>query len=122
MPDIAQRMDTRRKILSVEEIRKRAGSTPIRWISGAFDPLLAEHARRLSAFRSSGELLAVVVQDSTESLLSQRARAELVAALAVVDFVTLQADGVPRDHLDDHSISERFVERVRRRHNAKGSS
>lgn len=64
---------------------------------GCFDPVTAEHARRLAEIAAAGRPLAAVVVDPPDPLLSRRARAELVAALAVVDYVLLPGEeGVER--------------------------
>ena len=81
-------MDTRSKILSPAdalEIQAR----PIAIVTGTFDVLRAAHARELEAVRlkSGDAALLVVVLPGCGELLSQRARAELVAALRVVDYV-----------------------------------
>jgi bifunctional ADP-heptose synthase (sugar kinase/adenylyltransferase) len=54
----------------------------------------------------------VEVTDPPQPLLAQRARAELVAALAIVDYVVLGDE----DAGADADISERFIERVLQRH------
>jgi bifunctional ADP-heptose synthase (sugar kinase/adenylyltransferase) len=81
-------------------------------VSGHFDPLLAEHVRRLEQARKPGQLLVVEVTNPAQPLLSQRARAELVAALSVVDYV-VQGDGEPGTDAD---ITARFIEDVLERH------
>lgn len=57
-------------------------------VEGFFDPLLATHANQLKAIEKTRPL-AVVVQDPQQPLLSARARAELVAGLSCVDYVTI---------------------------------
>ena len=77
-------MDTRTKILTAEAV-PRACTV----VTGAFDPLLADDARELAEIRAShpdGPLLVVVLPLPGE-LLPGRARAELVAALRMVDYV-----------------------------------
>ena len=77
-------MDTRAKILTAE-----AAPHACTVVTGAFDPVLAEDARELAETRASHPdcpLLVVVLPVSGE-LLPGRARAELVAALRVVDYV-----------------------------------
>jgi len=68
--------------------------------------------RRLAGQREPGQALVVVVTDPPQPLLAQRARAELVAALSMVDYVVL-GDG---DAGADADISERFIEHVLERH------
>ncbi|MBZ5622739.1 MAG: hypothetical protein LAQ69_28995 [Acidobacteriia bacterium] len=94
-------MDTRSKILTLAaaaEIPVR----PLAMVSGTFDILRAEHARELQQVRdrtSARALIAVVLPRAGE-LLSQRARAELVAALRAVDYVVVasaaELDGLIR--------------------------
>jgi bifunctional ADP-heptose synthase (sugar kinase/adenylyltransferase) len=109
-------LDTRSKIISVQEARERLHDRPARWVSGHFDPLLAEHVRRLSRSAEAGQLLVVEVTDLAQPLLPQRARAELVAALAIVDYVVLGNGQLAAQGAGDADISERFIQHVLRRH------
>ncbi|MGP0071500.1 MAG: hypothetical protein ACLPWF_06160 [Bryobacteraceae bacterium] len=107
-------MDTRTKIVPIHEIEDRLQNRAARWVCGHFDPLLAEHVRRLAQAREPGRLLVVEVTNPAQPLLAQRARAELVAALSMVDYVLL-AEG--RDEAPiDAGITVRFIEHVVRRH------
>jgi bifunctional ADP-heptose synthase (sugar kinase/adenylyltransferase) len=74
--------------------------------------LLAEHVRRLAKVREPGRLLVVEVTNPAQPLLAQRARAELVAALAMVDYVVLGDGGAGADA----DICERFIGNVLERH------
>lgn len=105
-------MDTRTKILPLHEIQERLNNQPALWVSGSFDPLLVEHVRRLAQQRQPGRILVVEVTNLAQPLLAQRARAELVAALSMVDYVVL-GDG---DRDADRDITERFIEHVLERH------
>jgi len=116
-------LDTRSKIIQLNEIRTLQDRTA-RWISGHFDPLLAEHVGRLRRARQPGTLLVVEVTNPARPLLSQRARAELVAALAMVDYVVLSsvetdavlAAGLPAGPPIDADVTQRFVQQVLERH------
>jgi bifunctional ADP-heptose synthase (sugar kinase/adenylyltransferase) len=80
-------VDTRTKILTVDAALQL--SPPVTVVTGYFDVLRAEHVRDLQHARAlapNRPLLAIVLP-GTEPLLDQRARAELVAALRVVDYV-----------------------------------
>jgi len=91
-------MDTRTKILSGDQARTLAGRRLI-LAAGAFDVLQAAHARFLGEVRCGGaELLVVVYEDAglDRPILPEQARAQLVAALAVVDHVLIW----PRARLD----------------------
>ena len=82
-------MDTRTKILTTE-----AAPRACTVVTGAFDPVLAEDARELAEIRArypDGPLLVVVLPLPGE-LLPGRARAELVAALRMVDYVVTATD------------------------------
>ena len=87
-------MDTRAKILSLESALdqacrlKQKGRT-LTVVTGYFDVLLAAHARDLEAvrMRTGSDCLMVVLLPRTPCLLSDRARAEVVAGLAMIDYV-----------------------------------
>ncbi|HXN98972.1 MAG TPA: adenylyltransferase/cytidyltransferase family protein [Candidatus Acidoferrales bacterium] len=96
-------MDTREKILSrqglhgVLEEHRRSGRKVV-LANGVFDLLHVGHVRYLHAAREEGDLLVVGINSdaSTRSLkgagrpiLTERARASLVAALAAVDYVVI---------------------------------
>jgi len=82
-------MDTRNKILSRDAAPR--GCTVV---TGAFDVMLAADARQLAGIREShpDRPILVVVLPLSEELLPQRARAELVAALRMVDYVVTADD------------------------------
>jgi bifunctional ADP-heptose synthase (sugar kinase/adenylyltransferase) len=83
-------VDTRTKIITPEAAWALArGSRPAVLVTGHFDVLLAAHVRELAGVRESlpdGALL-VALATPPQPLLEARARAEMVAALAVVDYV-----------------------------------
>ena len=96
-------LDTRAKILSRESLteilkaRCRKGERIV-LANGCFDLLHAGHVRYLEGARGEGDVLVVAVNsDSSERalkgsgrpILPQDARAELVAALRAVDYVTI---------------------------------
>jgi glycerol-3-phosphate cytidylyltransferase-like family protein len=108
-------LDTRSKIVSPHQAREQMRDRPACWVAGDFDPLLAEHVRRLREHFASGRLLIVEVTNPAKPLLPQRARAELVAALTMVDFVVL-GNGAAGSPAIDATVTERFMENVRKRH------
>ncbi|MGJ5816827.1 hypothetical protein [Paludibaculum fermentans] len=107
-------MDSRLKIVLPAEL-----PSGVRLVSGYFDPLLTVHAAWLAEARGVSDKLAVVVKDPPVPILSTRARAELVAALKVVDFVLLEAPGVPTADVQldqrDAAAAAAFVAHVRQR-------
>src|SRR5512140_2474972 len=85
-------MDTRTKIVD-------AGQAPhgCTLVTGTFDVMLAGHATDLSEIRAQRpeQALCVVVLPLAGELLAQRARAELAAALRMVDYVVIADDPAP---------------------------
>jgi rfaE bifunctional protein nucleotidyltransferase chain/domain len=96
-------MDTREKILSraglheVLEEHRRSGHRIV-FAHGVFDILHAGHIRYLSAARAEGDLLVVAIHSDAavrklkgegRPILTERARAVLVATLATVDHVLI---------------------------------
>jgi len=113
-------LDTRTKIIPLREAQQRIQDTPARWVSGSFDPLLAGHVERLRQQVEPGRLLVVEVTNPERPLLSQQARAELVAALEMVDYVVLGNGARPSNGAGDAEITERFVQHVLERHRQEG--
>lgn len=74
--------------------------------------MLAEHARILGDLASADQILIVEVSNPPAPLLSQRARAELVAGLACVRYVVLGQAESP-----DDAIGRGFIQSVRERVN-----
>ena len=100
-------MDTRTKIVSSAEAGRIAaeGATAV---SGYFDPLLAGHAERLRELKRSGVPLLVLIADPEDPILPSRARAELVAGLAVVDYVAEADAGLfPHVRLEGEDLRRR---------------
>jgi rfaE bifunctional protein nucleotidyltransferase chain/domain len=96
-------MDTREKILSrdglyaVLEEHRHAGRKVV-FANGVFDLLHVGHVRYLAGARAEGDLLVVGVNSDASTrklkgegrpILTERARATLVAALGCVDYVVI---------------------------------
>lgn len=96
-------MNTRSKILSRADLQTRlaqhrANGKQIVLANGCFDILHAGHVRYLQGARREGDVLVVAINSDASvcglkgpgrPILSAQARAELVAALAAVDYVML---------------------------------
>jgi bifunctional ADP-heptose synthase (sugar kinase/adenylyltransferase) len=129
-------LDTRNKILTADAARRIAGpvvaeaggSACPTIATGYFDVLRAEHVRELRELRESGALLVVVLPLEGE-LLDQRSRAELVAALRMVDYVVAAEHGdaealiealkpvrVARMEAADARRVRELIDHVQRRH------
>ncbi|MGB0037148.1 MAG: adenylyltransferase/cytidyltransferase family protein [Candidatus Acidiferrales bacterium] len=109
-------MDTREKILSrdglhgVLDEHRRAGRKIV-FANGVFDLLHAGHVRYLQAARAEGDLLIVGINSDASTrklkgegrpILTERARAALVAALEAVNFVVIF------DELDVNALLREF--------------
>lgn len=96
-------MDTREKILSrqglhdVLEEHRQAGHKIV-FANGVFDLLHVGHVRYLQASRAEGDVLVVGVNSDSSTrerkgegrpIMTERARAAVVAALRVVDYVVI---------------------------------
>ena len=79
-------MDTREKIIDAAQAARIAADGAI-VVSGYFDPLVASHAERLSELKTAAKLL-VLIATPPNAILPAAARAELVAGLRVVDYVS----------------------------------
>ena len=79
-------MDTRTKIVDATQAASiaQAGATVV---SGFFDPMVASHAERLAALKPEGKPMLVLIATPPDAILPSLARAQLVAGLAVVDYV-----------------------------------
>ena len=91
-------VDTRSKILTQAQAVEHAGNLradgrALTVVTGFFDPMLAEHARHLASLARPGTALMVVIHSPAAPLLPARGRAEMIAALTVVDHVVLAAGG-----------------------------
>jgi rfaE bifunctional protein nucleotidyltransferase chain/domain len=109
-------LDTRSKILSRDglhallEEHRRAGRKIV-FANGVFDLLHVGHVRYLKAARAEGDILIVAINSDASTrklkgegrpILTERARAALVAALAAVDYVVIF------DELDVNSLLREF--------------
>ncbi len=125
-------MDTRHKIIESQRAQSLAQglrAKGVKIVTGYFDVIVAEHVRRLREIKNGSAMLVVVVLDPPEALLAARARAELVAALAVVDYVVpadeqaarellshFTASEIVREESDDLLRARRLSEHVKSRH------
>ncbi|HYL11071.1 MAG TPA: adenylyltransferase/cytidyltransferase family protein [Candidatus Acidoferrales bacterium] len=117
--------DSRKKILPWESLlevlnaRRRKGERIV-LANGCFDLLHAGHVRYLESARQEGDILVVAVNSDSSvrplkgpgrPILPQDARAELVAALRAVDYVTI---------FDEPNV-ETLLETLRPEVHAKGT-
>jgi rfaE bifunctional protein nucleotidyltransferase chain/domain len=119
-------MDTRTKILGRKELAKRLNEHKSRGeeivlTNGCFDILHVGHSRYLTGAKSEGDILVVAVNsdESVRSLkgegrpiLPAEARAEIVAALAAVDYVVIFEE---QDTRKGHGLYTRDRARARDR-------
>ncbi len=89
-------MNTREKIVDAAALRGCA----ITLVTAYFDPMLDWHAQRLAPIAEGAETLVVAVLPLEAELMPQRARAELAAALRVIDYVLI-APGSDSNAVED---------------------
>src|SRR5580704_12241622 len=113
-------MNTRVKIIdATQAVRLAADGATV--VSGYFDPLVASHAVRLAELKRDGVPLVVAIASPARPILPPRARAELVASLRVVDYVTEMSGGLTAQVLLEPEHEQRFetlVAHVHARQNA----
>lgn len=101
MGEVLARPELKQRIEALKRDRKRVVFT-----NGCFDILHPGHIRMLEKARSLGDVLVVginsdpsvqEIKGSQRPLIPQDERAELLAALAAVDFVTVFDEATPRE-------------------------
>lgn len=117
-------MDTRGKIVSLDNVPPLLETGEWTVVAGLFDPLTLAQAQRVAAIEGEAgrRILAVVIPDA-DTLLSAEARAALMAALRSVDAVVIanpeQIRGphtrIHEDLVADRERSAEFVRFVLRR-------
>ena len=110
-------MDTRSKIVDAGEAAKIAASGAT-VVSGYFDPMVAWHARWLASFKKTGKPLLVLIATPENPILPMQARAELVAALSVVDHVAesnREISGVINVEAQDRELFQDLLQLVHSR-------
>lgn len=118
-------MDTREKVLSRSGVREVLGEhrrlgRKIVLANGIFDLLHVGHVRYLEAARAEGDILVAAINSDASTraqkgagrpILTERARAAVVAALAAVDYVVI---------FDEFDVKE-LLREIRPHVHAKGT-
>lgn len=94
-------MNTRGKIVEPPALRGLDATL----VTAYFDPMLAWHAERFAEIRAGSRTLAACILPLTGELLPQRARAEMTAALRVIDYVLISPG-------QDPDTTEAFIRSV----------
>jgi len=109
-------MDTRAKIVTLEEAAERASGTGTTVLFSHFDVLTAERVRLVRTLALEAGMLIVVIAQVPGSLLPMQARAELAASLAMVDLVVITEAPVTRfpgaRFVDDREIDKARTTRL----------
>jgi hypothetical protein len=82
-------LDTREKIVPLQDLPERLGKGPWLAVVGRFDPLTLPQAERLGRLAGEGHSILGVVEPSADCLLPADARATLLAALRSVNLVVI---------------------------------
>jgi hypothetical protein len=82
-------MDTREKIVEIDQLSDLLSRGEWSIVSGLFDPLTLVQAQRIAAIAAGGRKILAVVHPDENTLLTPEARAVLVAALREVDAVVV---------------------------------
>ncbi len=104
--------------MPLERVLRETAGREVVWLRGSFDPMLAAHARRMVEMKPVGAVLVALLAEPARPLMAARARAELAAALEVVDYVVengAAAEGVEATDIEDAAWTAEFMDRVRRR-------
>src|SRR5437762_5518294 len=97
MRDTAEKIVGREALRDISEGLRRTGATVV-FANGCFDILHVGHVRYLEGAKAEGDLLIVGINSDEQvrkqkgagrPLISQNERAEIVASLDAVDFVTI---------------------------------
>jgi bifunctional ADP-heptose synthase (sugar kinase/adenylyltransferase) len=113
-------LDTRTKIIDAAQAERiaQAGATVV---SGYFDPMIAAHAERLAILKRPGAPLLVLIATPANPILPALARAQLLAGLAVVDYVCAAPAGLACEiHLEDEhtDLLTKLIDHVHARQRA----
>jgi bifunctional ADP-heptose synthase (sugar kinase/adenylyltransferase) len=121
-------LNTRDKVLTREQAIECAKTVSANVVIGRFDVLRASTVARLAALARADARLFAIVLDDPSALLTLRARAELAAALRVIDYVIpLESDPAdliaamtPGELFDESSAhlqaTHQLIDHVRERH------
>ena len=85
-------------------------------VSGHFDPLVASLAERLAQLKQAGAPLLVLIHSAADSILPALARAQLVAGLAVVDYVCDEPGELAAQISLDQEHAERLAQLIHHVH------
>lgn len=104
--------------MPLERVLRETAGRRVVWVRGSFDPMLAEHARRVEEMKPEGAVLVALLAGRARPLMPARARAELAASLQAVDYVVVNGDEVEEVEavaIEDETWTAEFVKRVHRR-------
>ena len=105
---MTEKVVSREELLGLARERRKRGETIV-FANGAFDLLHAGHVRYLQAAREQGDWLAVGINSDASvrrakgpgrPIVAESERAEIVAALACVDAVTLFEEDSPAELIE----------------------
>ncbi len=110
--------------MPLERVLRETAGKKVILLRGNFDPMLAAHARCVAEMKPEGAVLVALLAEPEKPLMAARARAELAAALGMVDYVVEDggaAVGIETVELKDAGWTLEFMERVRWRNGGGGN-
>lgn len=122
-------MNTRDKILSLDQARAAAAGTPVTAFVSHMEVLRADHIRKLeeAAKSGTGKLFLILTDPPAPPLTRLRDRAEVAAGLRMVDYVipsdggaqpaldAIQPQRIVQDEAEDRGRTRQLIEHVRSR-------
>ena len=120
-------MDTRSKIVSAKQASANAKDRKTTLLISSFDVLTSARIHRVRALAQPNTPLIAIVTELADSLLPLQARAELAAALAIIDLVIVADESVAHvltqfpvatvidDNQDDARRTAELIEYVHQR-------
>ena len=106
-------LDTREKIVPLQDLPAQLGNGNWLAVIGRFDPLTLAQAERLAELTREGRSIVGVIEPGEDCLLPVEARAALVAALSSVQLVVIGEAGSLPGHPQMEIIADEEGERKR---------
>lgn len=108
-------MDTREKIIDAAQAVRIAQDGAL-VVKGTFDPLVAPLAARLASLKQNSRKMLVLIHTPSDAILPAPARAQLLAALTIVDYVCHEPVSLEPDIDVTHEHARQLSDLIRHVH------